>query len=402
MSDSGHRARCRVLLVLWSGHLGGAENHVVRLARFLHDEHMSVQVAFLATPDAAGELLRSVGVPVHTVGMRGGGDLMGLIRFVRHVRTSCPDIVHLHQSTPYLPIVLRAATRAKVVYTEHTSLLPQGTLRRLLWRRSYSRCHQVLFVSRSQREAFVHRGLVGDTCGAVIPLGVDARVHSPACATAPVRQRIGYQPGDFVVGYVGRFKAFKRVDLLLRAASGIRPHCPALRVLIVGFGPAEAQLRALTAELGLKDVVRFVVSPGQVCDYQACMDVLVHLSEHESLGLSVLEAMALGKVVVVAPFESAREIVHHGIDGYILDEPGPEALGEVLLRIFRSPKAAVEVGRKAAARVLATHTDTMTFIRIVGIYDALLRASIGPQRSACPSAAGQGRAGSGADQKAHA
>ncbi len=361
----------RVLFVLWSGKPGGAENHALRLSRFLSMRGVQVEVAFLSSADETGDSLRSLGISYRAFGMRGALDLRRLLRFVRYVSRSRAEIVHLHQATPYLAELLCRTASQPILYTEHTSLVPRGRLRRLLWSRSLRACRRLLFVSESQKVLFEARGLVDPGVGLVIPLGVDERVYHRGCDGAAARQEHGYTPDDFVVGYFGRFEAFKRIDLLLTAASRLAGDWPSLRVLVVGFGPTEDRLRALAAELGLGDVVRFVVCPSRVSELQACVDVLVHPSEHESLGLSVIEAMGMGKLVVVAPYESAREVVEHGCDGYVLEDWSVEVLQRVLLQIRCTPQRSVEMGMNAADKVVARFGDAVCFGRLSAVYRSL-------------------------------
>ena len=100
-----------------------------------------------------------------------------------------------------------------------------------------------------------------------------------------------------VVSFVGRLAAFKRVDRLLRALAQTREP-ERLRVLIVGEGPLEADLKALAADLGCDAIVDFLGYRSDVDAVLSATDVLVQPSEGEPFGLAIIEACRQGALPI--------------------------------------------------------------------------------------------------------
>lgn len=166
------------------------------------------------------------------------------------------------------------------------------------------------------------------------------------------------------VAFVGSYNPRKNAAALLHAAAAQ----PGLRVTMQGRGPSEAELRALTAELGIADRVEFApfVKPkhhvAAVVDVMRSAELVCLPSFSESFGLVMIEALAAG--APVAGFgPTLREIRDRlGIDvGEPIDDPTPENVGaamesvrsrswdrEGLRRAALSEFSAASVGRRYA------------------------------------------------------
>jgi len=157
--------------------------------------------------------------------------------------------------------------------------------------------------------------------------------------------------GKKIVLFVGEGWHRKGVRFLLRAFSEVRQRVPA--VLLVVSSPQRGYghlMRELDLKLG-----RSVIVTGFVSDktlgvlYSAC-DVFVLPSHHEVLSQTLLEAMALGKPVVVSPM-AAYPLVQDHVSGLIVNERKPHELSRAITQVLTSPEEASRLG--SAARVAA-------------------------------------------------
>lgn len=147
---------------------------------------------------------------------------------------------------------------------------------------------------------------------AIWPRGVDVDQFHPDRRTGQLRAEIGAEPGEVVVGYVGRLAAEKELDLLRSVE-----HLPGLRLVLVGGGPEEARLRTLLPRahfLGVRhgdDLGRIVAS----------FDTFVHTGSTETFCQAAQEALASGVPVVAPDAGGLRDLVRPGENG-LLFEPG--------------------------------------------------------------------------------
>jgi glycosyltransferase involved in cell wall biosynthesis len=138
---------------------------------------------------------------------------------------------------------------------------------------------------------------------------------------------------SYDVVFLGRLISEKRVDQLLRAIALLRTERPDFRCIVIGEGPARADLERLASELGLGESVHFAgfLEERDALQILKAAKTCVMPSEREGFGIVVLESQALGVPVVVAtsPESAAADLVDHGRTGLLCD-PSPEGLSQAI------------------------------------------------------------------------
>lgn len=151
---------------------------------------------------------------------------------------------------------------------------------------------------------------------------VDLTAFDPARLPAPAaaRTQLGLPGGGPLIGMVGRLQRWKGVHTLIQAMPAILEKHPDTHCVIVG-GPHDlepdypAYLAALIGELNLSSKITLAGFQADVPLWMQAMDVIVHASDHEPFGMVVVEAMALGKLVVAGSDGGPTEIIAPGYDG---------------------------------------------------------------------------------------
>lgn len=158
---------------------------------------------------------------------------------------------------------------------------------------------RLVFISRTERDLLAQD--VGELPPSVVaPCGVDLEPALAALPRAP-------HPGRRLVLAVGRLESYKQTDRLLQAL----PHLPPeYHAVVIGDGPLRPRLERLAHELRLGDRLRLLrhVPRSDLVDWYWSSDVFVSLSQHESFGLTVLEAAAHGAAVVASDIAAHREL----------------------------------------------------------------------------------------------
>jgi len=151
----------------------------------------------------------------------------------------------------------------------------------------------------------------------VIPNGVDAEMFHPrhrAGFRAPVRERLGVTPDQFLVLFVGGDYRLKGLAALLEAARRV---ARALRVLAVGVRP-DAALVQLVREKDLQQMVMFSGHTTDVASLYAAADCFALPTRYDTFSLATLEAMASGLPVIVSRAAGVSELLSPGRDSLIL------------------------------------------------------------------------------------
>ncbi len=151
--------------------------------------------------------------------------------------------------------------------------------------------------------------------------------------------------GPLTVLYAGRITHEKGVDLLADAFLLAREQCPGLRLILAGDGPEREHL---AERLG--DCATFLgwLEGGQLPAAYASADMFVFPSATDTFGQVVLEAQASGVPVLAVDAGGPRSLIEHRVSG-LLCPPEPQAMGEALLELARSPLLRERIASAAAA-----------------------------------------------------
>jgi PEP-CTERM/exosortase A-associated glycosyltransferase len=199
----------------------------------------------------------------------------------------------------------------------------------------------VTTICEGLRQEIIGRGVATDRV-TVIPNAVD--VDAFKFGKAPdeaLRAQLGLA-GTVLVGFVGSFFAYEGLDLLLGALPLILAERPEVRVLLVGGGPHEAQLKDMARRLGVADKVVFAgrVAHSEVHRYYSLIDVLAYPRRSMRLTelvtpLKPLEAMAQGHLLVASDVGGHRELIRDGETGTLFPAGRSDALADAVLRLLR-------------------------------------------------------------------
>jgi glycosyltransferase involved in cell wall biosynthesis len=173
----------------------------------------------------------------------------------------------------------------------------------------------------------------------IVNNGVDIEEIDAAFAkhqAADVKVAYGFNPSDPVIGIVARLVSDKGHDYLLRAVGMLRKKFPTIRLLIVGEGKHRRKLEQLTAELNLEPNVIFCGNVKDVTQPIAAMDIFAFPATwREGFGLSIVEAMACRKPVIVSNIWSLNTLIKSEVTGILIEPkqavPLAEAIGDLLM-----------------------------------------------------------------------
>ena len=172
----------------------------------------------------------------------------------------------------------------------------------------------------------------------VIHNAIDADALEARLLTAPeARRALGLRPTDFVFGTVGRLVDFKAHDDLIEAFGRVRQQMPQARLIIVGRGPLETELRAQVAAAGLDGRVLIHGFLDDAARYMPAFDSFVLPSRHEPFGLVVLEAMVARLPVLASDSGAPAEVLPAG--SALFPTGDRAALAQRLLSVYRQPPA---------------------------------------------------------------
>ena len=178
---------------------------------------------------------------------------------------------------------------------------------------------------------------------------LDTVRHGPV-ARAAARARLGLGENEFVYGTVGNLAAKKDQGTMLRAFAVVRSMMRDARLVVIGTGPREQELRRLARELGIGDSVRFLGMRDDVPELLPGLDTFVLSSLHEGLSIALVEALAAGIPIVATRVGGIPELVIHGQYGLLVPPADPGALAGAMAWLARDPEVRTRLAEAGPVR----------------------------------------------------
>ena len=136
-----------------------------------------------------------------------------------------------------------------------------------------------------------------------------------------LNKRLNFQKRDFKIIFVGRLASEKNVEFLLNAHKKLVKKHSNIKLLVVGDGPDKENYERMVKDLGIEKNVLFNGKAAweEIPYYYHCADLFATASTTETQGLTVIEAMAAGKVPVCIKDESFLGTITHDLNGMIFE-----------------------------------------------------------------------------------
>lgn len=344
-------SKIRVLEVIRQGQIGGGESHLADLIELMDKEHFE-PICLSFTPGEMIDRLKSYGIRCHVIDSIRGFDLSVQGKVIDMIRQEHVDIVHAHgtraASNVLFPVMRQ---RLPFVYTVHGWSFhdDQGRLvynaRKWSERMICSRADRVICVSEGNaqtgKEAF---GLKNPL---VVKNGVNLKKFSPEIPACLSRSDFGFSSDDFVVGFIARCTKQKAPLDFLSAIEQAHAADSSIKGLFIGEGDMDAEVDHFIAEHQMAAYVYRSPFRTDVPDLLRLIDVFCLPSLWEGLSIGLLEAMAMGKAIVVTPTDGTREVITNEHNGLIVPFNSPEQISDNIVRLKSDSELRIMCGSNA-------------------------------------------------------
>ncbi len=335
---------------------GGAERVLVNLVHEFTDHGIECEVIVkLAVGAYVQELPASV--PVSAVG--GGSMLITTWRIQKHLRQRPatyaitfldPVAFPMLMASVFLPTRVIVTVHNAIVKPKHESHRLRSRFKPWVARLLYPLADSIVGVSEDLSKHLREVLWFGQ--------GKVKTIYNPIFSLAtferdwPLPNHVWFQArkGERVIVSIGRFIAQKGFDVLLDSFRDVSRQCPEARLVILGAGRLESQIKEQATRLQLDDKVWF---PGFVSDpasYLANADLFVLSSRWEGLPTTLIEALGCGVPCVATdcPF-GPREILAGGQFGRLVPPENAAALSEAIVDSLKcAPFSSKELRARAA------------------------------------------------------
>ncbi|AFJ62420.1 MULTISPECIES: N-acetyl-alpha-D-glucosaminyl L-malate synthase BshA [Bacillus] len=289
------------------------------------------------------------------------------------------DIIHAHYALPHAVCAYLAKQMLKrdigIVTTLHgtdiTVLGYDPSLKDLIR----------FAIEASDRVTAVSTALAGETYDLIKPDKkieniynfIDERVYLKK-NTESIKEKHGILPDEKVVIHVSNFRKVKRVKDVIRVFRNIAAKTKA-KLLLVGDGPEKCVAWQLVEKYGLQDQVLLLGNQDRVEELYSISDLKLLLSEKESFGLVLLEAMACGVPCIGTNIGGIPEVIKDQVSGFLVEVGDIQAASEKALAVLEDK----QLSKRLTDHALKMVETAFSSQRIVSQYERIYDELAGPE-----------------------
>jgi N-acetyl-alpha-D-glucosaminyl L-malate synthase BshA len=274
------------------------------------------------------------------------------------------DILHVHYAIPHAVCAILAkqmsGNEVKIVTTLHgtdITVLGQDPSLTNLIKFGIEQSDVVTGVSNSLVQQ-THELIAPDKEIKTVYNFIDEREYHKSDSDY-LKDEYGIRADEKVIIHVSNFRSVKRVKDVIQAFYLTQKKMPA-KLLLVGDGPEVTTVLKLAKDLGIDDAVLFLGKQDNLAELYSISDLIFLLSEKESFGLVLLEAMACGVPCIGTNIGGIPEVIVDGETGYICELGDVKMVAEKAIGLLSDPSLHKRFSEAALERANTDfHSDTI-------------------------------------------
>ncbi|WP_339227992.1 N-acetyl-alpha-D-glucosaminyl L-malate synthase BshA [Oceanobacillus sp. FSL K6-2867] len=196
------------------------------------------------------------------------------------------------------------------------------------------------------------------------------RQHVPV-----LRQQYGISNDEKVLIHISNFRKVKRVQDIIYAFQQIRDEIKSTLIL-VGDGPEYGDMVQLVDSLGLKEHVRFLGKQTNISELLSIADLMLLLSEKESFGLVLLEAMLCGVPCIGTNIGGIPEVIEHDRTGYTVELGDIDAAANYAIEVLSNDQLMHRLSNNALIQANEKFASAKIVNQYQQLYDTVLKTNL--------------------------
>jgi len=330
--------------------MGGAQAVLYDLVTHLDAQQFEHHIIFIHDGPYR-KTLAQAHIPTHQlIGFISPYNALALYRLIKLIKQINPDCLHtVLWSANWLGRIAAWWLGIRCINSLHNNVDQNGTVRTMLDKLAPAP-KQLIAVSQEVKESYTqfHPTACPIT---VIPNGVDFEgIRQFARKNMLNRADLGYTKQNIIIGSVGRFQPVKRYELLLETFKLLHTENSGVRLLLIGSGPQEQELRNKALALGISQFVRFATNQ-RAYPYYPLMDLFVLSSQKEGISIALLEAMSYGVPPVITYHSSTHPVVIHKQNGYVAKTSKATSFAYTLRPLIADTSLRKQIGSAAQTTI---------------------------------------------------
>ncbi len=297
------------------------------------------------------------------------------LRHVKHLKKVIasfkPDVLHAHYATSYGLVGALSKFHPYVISAWGTDVMkfPQkNVINKSILKYNLKKADAICATSYTIKD---YLKPVTDKHVHVVPFGINPEVFKVKQVKSVFNEKA------FVFGFIKSFEKIYNIDVLIRCFAALKNKFPdhSIKLLLVGEGSEANFLKQLVKDLQIEQEVVFTgrIPFSEIADYYNMMDVLVNISQYESFGVSVIEAMACEKPVIVTNTGGLKEIVENGNFGSLVELGDDAQLIREMEKYLLDENLTKRIGKQAREKVMTKYNWNDNILQMIDVYKNLVK-----------------------------
>lgn len=358
----------------------GAQKALYRL--LLHTDRTKYRPIVIALRDGNTEIatqIEALDIPVIDLEMLPRWRFDKLFRLYRELHQQKPAILHcwmIHSNI--IGRIVGQIARVPTIIVSRRSDRNGGELYTRLNRWLINWSDGIIAVSESARQAEITETGISPERVIVVPNGLDASMFARKPTSAEreaLRASFDIHDDHHLIGSVGRLTEAKGYPDLLKAFQIVQQEIPQARLMIVGKGLLEAQLKSLADDFNISEFVQFPGVRADIPQLLNAFDMFAFSSHWEGMPNALMEAMAAGLPCVATRVSAAPELIDDGIHGLLVPPKNPDELAAGLLKVINNSDLRDRLSDAGRDRILTQYTLENTAAKTLALYESTKKSS---------------------------
>jgi len=332
-------------------------SHTIKWAKSLADHDLNILIFGLSHFNVnyydSYKNINVISLKQHIAGNEGTPSKLKYLKALPIVKSLIkefkPDIVHAHYATSYGLLGTLSGFHPYMlsVWGSDVFSFPKiSFLHRFILKYNLRKADKILSTSHAmanETKLYTNKDIE------VTPFGIDLEQFRPKVVDSI------FDDNDIVIGTIKTLEKIYGIEYLIRAFKIVhnKYQSLSLKLLIVGSGNLEEELKLLVRELDIERQTVFIgkVAYNEVSKYHNMLSVYVSISISESFGVAVIEASACCKPVIVSNVGGLPEVVENEVTGLIVPPCNPEETAEAIEKLIFDEKLKDSFGKAGRERV---------------------------------------------------
>jgi glycosyltransferase involved in cell wall biosynthesis len=280
----------------------------------------------------------------------------------KQIRKQKPSVIHAHWIVPqgFIAALTKKLYKVPFLVTAHGGDVfgLQGRFATAIKRFTLKNATKITVVSTAIREKIL-ADIAANFAIEVISMGVDSERFNPEMKDSSIKNKYAID-GPFLL-FVGRLTEKKGIRFLIEAMPTVIREFPKAKLMIVGTGLLESELKALVQKLNLQQNIIFAgqIANSDLPKYYATTDAFVAPSiitkdgDREGLPVTLMEAMSCGAITVATDLEGNRDLISNGQTGFLIKQKRPAEISKTIIELLTDDYLTWRIRKQAREKIIS-------------------------------------------------